>query len=115
MKKALRLATEGREIFMKRITTLSDHPDSILAVTAISDIEPVPVRSGRSSRAEPPGRSWTSRLHGRPRRAPENRSPDGSTSEAAVKRTGLKSRRAAGPDGPDATVIGDTFKAKPKP
>jgi hypothetical protein len=32
-----------------------------------------------------------------------------------VKRTGLKSRRAAGPDGPDATVIGDTFKAKPKP
>lgn len=40
--------------------------------------------------------------------------PDGSTSEAAVKRTGLKSRRAAGPAGPDATVIGDTFKAKPK-
>lgn len=41
--------------------------------------------------------------------------PDGSTSETAVKRTGLKSQRAAGPDGPDATVVGDTFKAKPQP
>lgn len=39
--------------------------------------------------------------------------PDGSTSEEAIKRTGLKARRAAGPDGPDATEIGDTFKAKP--
>lgn len=36
--------------------------------------------------------------------------PDGSTSSAAVKRTGQKERQSAGPDGPDATVIGDTFK-----
>lgn len=39
--------------------------------------------------------------------------PDATTSDEAVKRTGLKSRRAAGPDGPDARVVGDTFKAKP--
>ena len=36
--------------------------------------------------------------------------PDGSTSSAAVKRTGEQERRSAGPDGPDATEIGDTFK-----
>jgi len=36
--------------------------------------------------------------------------PDASTSDAAVKRTGEQERRSAGPDGPDATVIGDTFK-----
>lgn len=39
--------------------------------------------------------------------------PDASTSEEAVKRTGLKARKAAGPDGPDATVVGDTFKKAP--
>lgn len=36
--------------------------------------------------------------------------PDQATSDAAVKRTGEASRRKAGPDGPDATEIGDTFK-----
>jgi len=36
--------------------------------------------------------------------------PDPLTSDEAVVRTGRKSRKAAGPDGPDATVIGDTFK-----
>ena len=36
--------------------------------------------------------------------------PDGSTSSAAVKRTGEKERRSAGPDGPDASEVGDTFK-----
>ncbi|MGV9009558.1 hypothetical protein [Brevundimonas sp.] len=36
--------------------------------------------------------------------------PDPATSDEAVRRTGLKSRKAAGPDGPDATVVGDTFK-----
>jgi hypothetical protein len=36
--------------------------------------------------------------------------PDASTSDAAVMRTGEQSRRAAGPDGPDAGVIGETFK-----
>lgn len=41
--------------------------------------------------------------------------PDGSTSDTAIKRTGQKSQHAAGPDGPDATVVGDTFKAKPGP
>jgi ribonucleotide monophosphatase NagD (HAD superfamily) len=36
--------------------------------------------------------------------------PDATTSDEAVKRTGLKARTAGGPDGPDATVVGDTFK-----
>ncbi len=39
--------------------------------------------------------------------------PDPLTSDEAVLRTGRKSRKAAGPDGPDATVIGDTFKIAP--
>lgn len=39
--------------------------------------------------------------------------PDGSTSEAQVKRTGEASRRKAGPDGPHATEVGDTFKRSP--
>ncbi len=36
--------------------------------------------------------------------------PDASTSDADVKRVGERSRRAAGPDGPDAREVGDTFK-----
>ncbi|MBA4803467.1 MAG: hypothetical protein H2038_02315 [Brevundimonas sp.] len=39
--------------------------------------------------------------------------PDASTSDAAVKRTGERERRSAGPDGPDATEVGDTFKRQP--
>ena len=39
--------------------------------------------------------------------------PDASTSDAAVKRTGERERRSAGPDGPDATEVGDTFKKPP--
>lgn len=39
--------------------------------------------------------------------------PDASTSDAAVKRVGEESTRRAGPDGPDASVIGETFKRKP--
>jgi ribonucleotide monophosphatase NagD (HAD superfamily) len=39
--------------------------------------------------------------------------PDAATSEAAVKRNGERERRSAGPDGPDATVVGDTFKNAP--
>ena len=43
--------------------------------------------------------------------------PDGGptpdTPEEAVLRTGRMSRRRAGPDGPDASVIGDTFKHGP--
>lgn len=39
--------------------------------------------------------------------------PDASTSDAAVKRTGERERRSAGPDGPDATEVGDTFKQSP--
>lgn len=38
-------------------------------------------------------------------------SPD--TPEEDVLRTGRRSQKAAGPDGPDASVIGDTFKRKP--
>lgn len=34
----------------------------------------------------------------------------GEESDAGVERTGKKERRSAGPDGPDARVIGDTFK-----
>lgn len=39
--------------------------------------------------------------------------PDASTSDADVKRVGEQSRRKAGPDGPDATEVGDTFKQRP--
>ncbi|ADK99458.1 hypothetical protein MMB232_00091 [Brevundimonas subvibrioides] len=36
--------------------------------------------------------------------------PDASTSDQAVERTGKQGRENAGPDGPDPTVVGDTFK-----
>lgn len=36
--------------------------------------------------------------------------PDPATPAKDVKRTGRESTRRAGPDGPDAKVIGDTFK-----
>ena len=39
--------------------------------------------------------------------------PDGSTSEAAVKRNAEREQQTAGPDGPDATEVGDTFKSAP--
>ena len=39
--------------------------------------------------------------------------PDASTSDAQVKRVGEQSRRKAGPDGPDAAEVGDTFKKRP--
>ncbi|MGQ3040977.1 MAG: hypothetical protein ACT6SD_01245 [Brevundimonas sp.] len=39
--------------------------------------------------------------------------PDATTSDADVKRVGEASRRKAGPDGPDASEIGETFKRKP--
>lgn len=38
---------------------------------------------------------------------------EGLISSKGTKRTGDDSRRAAGPDGPDATEVGDTFKTKP--
>ncbi len=37
----------------------------------------------------------------------------GLVSEAGTERTGRESRRRAGPDGPDATEVGDTFKRAP--
>lgn len=40
--------------------------------------------------------------------------PDASTSEAAVRRNGERERKSAGPDGPDATEVGDTFKTPPR-
>lgn len=43
---------------------------------------------------------------------PEGRR-DGLVSEKGIKETGEASRRKAGPDGGDATEIGDTFKKKP--
>lgn len=39
--------------------------------------------------------------------------PDASTPESDVVKNGRKSARAAGPDGPDAKEIGDTFKRQP--
>ena len=39
--------------------------------------------------------------------------PDASTSDEAVKRTGEREKRSAGPDGPDAAEVGDTFKRQP--
>lgn len=39
--------------------------------------------------------------------------PDASTSDAAVRKTGQHERRTAGPDGPDAAEVGDTFKRQP--
>ncbi|MDB5420526.1 MAG: hypothetical protein JWR59_473 [Brevundimonas sp.] len=36
--------------------------------------------------------------------------PDASTSAEAVKKNGLKERQSAGPDGPDAGAVGETFK-----
>ncbi|MGH6979346.1 MAG: hypothetical protein ACRED4_08670 [Brevundimonas sp.] len=36
--------------------------------------------------------------------------PDASTPDKAVKKTGEQERRSAGPDGPDARAVGDTFK-----
>lgn len=37
--------------------------------------------------------------------------PDASTSDKAVERTGQKERTTAGPDGPSAKEVGDTFKS----
>ena len=39
--------------------------------------------------------------------------PDASTSDAAVKRNAGREQETAGPDGPDATEVGDTFKRQP--
>ena len=39
--------------------------------------------------------------------------PDAATSDEAVTRTGERERRSAGPDGPDAAEVGDTFKRSP--
>ena len=36
--------------------------------------------------------------------------PDPATSSKAVKAVGKHEATTAGPDGPDATVVGDTFK-----
>ncbi|CAN5474467.1 hypothetical protein BH10PSE1_BH10PSE1_35500 [soil metagenome] len=36
--------------------------------------------------------------------------PDGSTSEKAVRETGRREAESAGPDGPDAGEVGETFK-----
>lgn len=39
--------------------------------------------------------------------------PEADDSDEAVTRVGRESRRRAGPDGPDATVVGDLFKRPP--
>ena len=39
--------------------------------------------------------------------------PDASTSEEAVRRNAEREQQTAGPDGPDATEVGDTFKNQP--
>jgi hypothetical protein len=40
--------------------------------------------------------------------------PDGTTSDEDIVRTGRRAAQSAGPDGPDAGVIGETFKSIPK-
>jgi len=35
---------------------------------------------------------------------------EGTVSEERTRKTGLKERKTAGPDGPDAKAVGDTFK-----
>ena len=37
--------------------------------------------------------------------------PDASTSDKAVKDNGRREAESAGPDGPDASEIGETFKS----
>lgn len=37
---------------------------------------------------------------------------DATTPTKAVKKTGRDAQTAAGPDGPDASVVGDTFKRR---
>jgi len=39
--------------------------------------------------------------------------PDTVTSTKDVKKVGKAETRSAGPDGPDATAVGDTFKKQP--
>lgn len=39
--------------------------------------------------------------------------PDASTPHADAKKNGERERQSAGPDGPDATEVGDTFKVGP--
>lgn len=39
--------------------------------------------------------------------------PDATTPDAAIRRVGLHERTTAGPDGPDATEVGNLFKRKP--
>ena len=39
--------------------------------------------------------------------------PDASTSSADVKKTGAREQKTAGPDGPSAAEVGDTFKRSP--
>ena len=39
--------------------------------------------------------------------------PDAATSDEAVIDNGRRERRSAGPDGPDAGYVGQTFKAAP--
>ena len=39
--------------------------------------------------------------------------PDAATSDAAVKRNAEREQKSAGPDGPDAAEVGDTFKKQP--
>lgn len=39
--------------------------------------------------------------------------PDAHTSSSDVKKTGRRETRSAGPDGPDASEVGETFKHAP--
>lgn len=36
--------------------------------------------------------------------------PEAATSDKAVRETGRRETKSAGPDGPDASAVGDTFK-----
>lgn len=39
--------------------------------------------------------------------------PDAHTSSSAVEKTGRRETESAGPDGPDASEVGETFKRPP--
>jgi hypothetical protein len=65
-------------------------------------------------------RAWettmTDDLNSQGRKANQAEAPGAFTADggkAAIEKTGRKAQKAAGPDGPDATEVGDTFKAKP--
>jgi hypothetical protein len=58
----------------------------------------------------------TDDLNSQGRKANQAEAPGAFTANGgkdAIEKTARKAQKAAGPDGPDAAEVGDTFKAKP--